>query len=64
MKKIFIERNIVVFLFVVVLVIFSFADRDTQKLESGYTTGWLLEKATPDFHATAANIAIEIVKNN
>jgi len=36
MKKAILERNIVVVLFVLVLVIFSFAEKDSKKLDSLY----------------------------
>jgi len=36
MKKIFSERNFVVFLFVVALVVFSFAQEDAKKVEKMY----------------------------
>ena len=64
MKKIFIERNIVVFLFVIVLVIFSLAERDSKKLENIYVAGQLLEKAVPGLHETAANISPVPEKTN
>jgi len=41
-----IERNIVVLLFVLVLIIFSFAERDSKKLEKLYTTAQLLQKSS------------------
>ena len=44
MNKEGLERNIVVLLFVLVLVIFSFAERDSRKLERLYTTAQLLKK--------------------
>ena len=44
MNKKGIERNIVVLLFVLVLVVFSFAERDSRKLERLYTTAQLLKK--------------------
>ena len=37
MKKIFIEQNLVVLLFILVLVVFSFAERDTKKLDKVYS---------------------------
>jgi len=38
MKRALVERNLVVFLFVIVLVVFSFAERDTQKLIQFYNS--------------------------
>ena len=37
MRRILNERNVVSALFVLVIVIFSFAERDTEKLEELYT---------------------------
>lgn len=39
-----IERNLVVLLFVMVLVVFSLAQRDTQKLDKLYKTASLMQK--------------------
>lgn len=39
------ERKLVVLLFVMVLVVFSFAERDSKKLERLYTTAHLLKKS-------------------
>jgi hypothetical protein len=44
MNKKGIERNIAALLFVLVLVVFSLAERDTKKLERLYTTAPLLKK--------------------
>ena len=38
MKRIKAERNIVIVLFVLVLISFSFADRDSKKLDRLYTS--------------------------
>ena len=37
MKKVLAERNVVVLLFVLVLILFSFAQRDTKKIEKLYS---------------------------
>jgi len=47
MKRALLERNIVVALFVLVLVIFSFAERDTQKLIQFYNSRNTTEIKTP-----------------
>lgn len=47
MNKKKIERTIVVFLFMLVLVVFSFAERDSKKLERIYNTVHLIEKGSP-----------------
>lgn len=46
MKKAAIERNIVVVLFILVLIAFSFAERDTKKLDQLYTKR--AESLSPD----------------
>jgi hypothetical protein len=38
MKKAFVERSLAAMLFVLVLVVFSLAERDTQKLMEQYTS--------------------------
>lgn len=40
------ERNLVVLLFVLVLVVFSFAERDSRKIEHLYTTAQLIKKSS------------------
>lgn len=39
MRKVFSERNIVVFLFVVALIVFSLAQEDARKVEKMYFNG-------------------------
>lgn len=46
MKRAVFERNLVVFLFVLVLIVFSFAERDSKKLEQMYNTTALLKKGS------------------
>ena len=46
MKKQGLERKLVVLLFVMVLVVFSFAERDSKKIERLYTTAQALKKGT------------------
>ncbi len=46
MKRAAIERNIVVVLFILVLITFSFAERDTKKLDPLYTKR--AESLSPD----------------
>ena len=41
------EKYLVALLFVMVLVVFSFAERDSKKLERLYTTAHQLKKAKP-----------------
>ncbi len=38
MKRVFLEKNIVIVLFVLVLITFSFANRDSKKLSQFYST--------------------------
>lgn len=47
MKRKGIERNLVILLFVLVLVVFSLAERDSRKLDKLYKTAQLLQKAIP-----------------
>jgi hypothetical protein len=39
MKRALVERNIAVILFILVLIVFSFAERDSKKLAQLYKTG-------------------------
>jgi|GEM_PF-2004321 len=57
MKRAVFERNLVVFLFVLVLVVFSFAERDSRKLKQVYNTTVLLKKSS---NATLARLNIEL----
>ena len=63
MNKAAVERKLVVVLFVLVLVAFSFAQRDTKKLEKLYTT----YKSTEDKLAlktfSVAPVAIDSLGN-
>lgn len=47
MTKKGIEKKLVVLLFVLVLVVFSFAERDSKKLDRLYSTAQLLKKGIP-----------------
>jgi len=47
MKRALVERNIVVVLFVIVLVVFSFAERDTRKLIEFYNSRSTTEIKSP-----------------
>ncbi len=53
-KKNGIERNLVVFLFVLVLVTFSFAERASKKYERFYTTAQFIKKNHPALTEIAA----------
>lgn len=44
MKRNGIEKGLVIFLFVLVLVIFSFAERDSKKLDRLYNTAQLIQQ--------------------
>ncbi len=46
MTKQGLERGLVAFLFVMVLVVFSFAERDSKKIERLYTTAQALKKTS------------------
>ena len=58
MNKREIERNIVVLLFILVLVVFSFAERDSKKLEKIYTTTQLIKKDSPAQPVVAAEVSL------
>jgi hypothetical protein len=64
MNKKGIERNIVVLLFVLVLVVFSFAERDSRKLDKLYTTAQLLKKSTPVLSTVVAELPQKTASNN
>ena len=64
MNKKGIERNIAALLFVLVLIVFSFAERDSKKLERLYTTAQLLKKNTPLASEVAAQSLPAQVSNN
>ncbi|HYO22700.1 MAG TPA: hypothetical protein VER36_09865 [Flavisolibacter sp.] len=57
------ERNIIALLFVLVLVAFSFAERDSRKLEKLYTTAQLLHKSSNAASEVAAEIPPSKVQN-
>jgi hypothetical protein len=56
MKRKGIEKSLVILLFVLVLVVFSFAERDSKKLDRLYKTAQLLQKneGTPTVHVPPA----------
>ncbi|MES1215125.1 MAG: hypothetical protein ABUT20_06400 [Bacteroidota bacterium] len=50
-RKTFNERNVVVILFVMVLLAFSFAQRETKKIEKLYL-GYKVKSSSPQFTST------------
>ena len=64
MNKKGIERNLVVLLFVLVLVVFSFAERDSKKIEKLYTTAQLLKESTVILADLSAQTAPAELPNN
>ena len=64
MNKKGIERNLVVLLFVLVLVVFSFAERDSKKIERLYTTAQLLKESTVILADLSAQTAPAELPNN
>ena len=64
MNKKGIERNIIVLLFVLVLVIFSFAERDSKKLEKLYTTAQLLKDSSKVLSEVATYLPAKANPNN
>lgn len=53
MTKQGLEKTLVVLLFVMVLVVFSFAERDSKKIERLYTTAQVLKKPSQQASALA-----------
>ena len=64
MNKKGIERNLVVLLFVLVLIVFSFAERDSKKIERLYTTAQLLKNSSAVLSELAARVEKAEVPNN
>lgn len=64
MNKKGIERNIVVLLFVLVLIVFSFAERDSKKIERLYTTAQLLKASSSSLTQLAAQLPPAKATNN
>jgi hypothetical protein len=64
MNKKVIERNLVVLLFVLVLVVFSFAERDTRKIERLYTTAQLFKESSKVLYEVAAQLPPVEATNN
>ena len=46
MNRAALEKNLVIVLFVLVLVVFSFAERDSKKMDQMYTTSQLVKKGS------------------
>jgi hypothetical protein len=46
MKRALVERNLVVVLFILVLVIFSLAERDSKKMEQMYNSTVVIKKSS------------------
>lgn len=63
MKKEGLERNLVVLLFVMVLIVFSFADRDSKRLDRIYTTAQLLKQGSDAIALTASRIELKAAAN-
>jgi len=64
MNKKGIERNLVVLLFVLVLIVFSFAERDSKKIERLYTTAQLLKESSVVLSGLAVQVEKAEVPNN
>ena len=64
MNKKKIERTIVAFLFVLVLVVFSFAERDSKKLEKIYNTAQLIKKGATVLSDVATEFSASANSNN
>ena len=57
MNKKEIERRLVVLLFILVLVVFSFAERDSKKLEKVYRSAQLMKKGSHTTFDVAAKLS-------
>jgi len=64
MNKKGIERNLVVLLFVLVLIVFSFAERDSKKIERLYTTAQLLNESSLLLSDVAGQLPTAEMPNN
>jgi hypothetical protein len=65
MKRSLIERNLVVLLFVAVLITFSFAQRDSKKMEQKvYTATEILQKKTLALEETPVKTNIKAEASN
>jgi hypothetical protein len=64
MKENGIERNLVVFLFVLVLITFSFAEKASRKYERFYTSAPMLKKNGPASTEIATSISTSTVPKN
>ena len=61
MKRTFLERSTVVVLFILVLVVFSFAERDTQKMVKFYKANMAeIDNTRPTKSASVAPLKIEM----
>jgi hypothetical protein len=62
MKKHVLEKSFVVVLFVLVMIVFSMAERDTQKLFKKYNTKSTVEvpKQNPDYTADVSEKPVQI----
>ena len=63
MKRKGLEQSLVVLLFVLVLVVFSFAERDSRKLDRLYKTAQLLQKKIPAGTAQAPATPRSVANN-
>jgi hypothetical protein len=63
MKRKGIEQTLVVLLFILVLVVFSFAERDSRKLDRLYKTAQLLQKRVPSGTVQAPAAPRSVVNN-
>ena len=63
MKKALLEKSFVVVLFVLVIIIFSFAERDTQKAFEKYNQKSTVEITNASLHYAANNLEKPAYKN-
>jgi hypothetical protein len=63
MKRVILERNIAVVLFILVLVVFSFADRDSKKLDQLYKRTESFEPIKKDSNLAASGPETQLPSN-
>ena len=59
MQRAIVERNLVVVLFILVLVVFSFAERDTKKLDKLYSKYQSFELVKKQKNLAATSIGLK-----
>jgi hypothetical protein len=63
MKRVILERNIAVILFILVLIVFSFADRDSKKLDQLYKRTESFEPIKKNSNKAASELETQLADN-